>query len=149
MPQLDPSSYASQIFWLILCFSSLYFVVSALITPRLDDIMGKRQSLINGHINRANKFKEQAEEAFNKYEDSINKANYNASKNFAKAVDDMKDLVEKKSDDYHLEIAEKLQNAQQKITYDKDAAIKEIDNFTGKLAAELASRIGLGDIVNG
>ena len=35
MPQLDPKYWASQAFWLILVFSSLYIAISKLFIPKI------------------------------------------------------------------------------------------------------------------
>jgi F0F1-type ATP synthase membrane subunit b/b' len=53
MPQLDISYYLSQIFWLLISFSSLYYVCSSAILPLLDKVLVKRSSLIENNINFA------------------------------------------------------------------------------------------------
>ena len=33
MPQLDPSTFGSQLFWLLVCFGALYMVLSFIVIP--------------------------------------------------------------------------------------------------------------------
>ncbi|MFT6106608.1 MAG: F-type H+-transporting ATPase subunit b [Rickettsiales bacterium] len=42
MPQFDPSSFASQIFWLAICFGALYVAMSRVFLPRIRDIFQTR-----------------------------------------------------------------------------------------------------------
>lgn len=42
MPQLDISTFFSQVFWFLIFFSSLFFVVSCLFLPKLDEIINAR-----------------------------------------------------------------------------------------------------------
>ena len=46
MPQFDPEVFSSQIFWLLICFSLLYFFASKVILPRITDIVEKRENRI-------------------------------------------------------------------------------------------------------
>ena len=39
MPQLDLSTYASQAFWMVLCFSLLWLLLSIFITPKIADVL--------------------------------------------------------------------------------------------------------------
>ena len=46
MPQLDTSSFTSQLFWLIICFFSMMFIMSKFIIPKISEIMEQRQRKI-------------------------------------------------------------------------------------------------------
>lgn len=53
LPQLDVSTYSSQIFWLIVSFALLYLVVRSLASPRLRAVAGNRARRIGGDIEAA------------------------------------------------------------------------------------------------
>lgn len=53
MPQLDTSTFTSQLFWLIVCFFSMLFIMSRFIVPRIADILEQRQRKIDGYLNKA------------------------------------------------------------------------------------------------
>ena len=46
LPQLDYSTWASQIFWLFLVFGALYFVLATFILPRLREGLSERSDRI-------------------------------------------------------------------------------------------------------
>ncbi len=56
MPQLDPSSYISQVFWLIIFFIFLYLLVSFIFFPKIIDIRDYREKVINDYITSAENF---------------------------------------------------------------------------------------------
>lgn len=59
MPQFDLTTYSSQIFWLILCFISLYLFFAFIIIPRIAGIIGEREQIIEGNKNYAEKINSQ------------------------------------------------------------------------------------------
>ena len=57
MPQLDPTYWASQAFWLILVFTILYISISKLYLPKIKDNLDNRERKIKEDLENANKFK--------------------------------------------------------------------------------------------
>jgi len=62
MPQLDASTYSSQVFWLFLSFLILYFVVKIKIIPLFEDLRQKRWDNIQGTKKVAERFIKEGEE---------------------------------------------------------------------------------------
>lgn len=60
MPQLDFSTYASQIFWLFLTFSLLYILMVRLALPQVREVLETRQSRICNDIALAESCKQEA-----------------------------------------------------------------------------------------
>jgi len=56
MPQLDVSTYSSQLFWLFLSFVTLYFVIKTKIIPLFEDLRQKRWDNIHGTQRVAERF---------------------------------------------------------------------------------------------
>lgn len=46
MPQLDTSTYASQLFWLFLAFGLLYLFISRVFIPKMDKLSAERAALL-------------------------------------------------------------------------------------------------------
>ena len=68
MPQLDPTYWASQGFWLILIFTILYISISKFYLPKIKDNLDNRENKIKEDLENANKFKEQSEAKLKEYE---------------------------------------------------------------------------------
>lgn len=63
LPQLNPESYASQVFWLVITFLILYFLCARIFLPRLGGIIEERRNRIADDFDQAAEFKREAEEA--------------------------------------------------------------------------------------
>ena len=67
MPQLDPEFWASQIFWLILIFSSLYLIIWKIFLPKIAYSIENRKSRVVNDLDEAQKLKENAEKKLDEY----------------------------------------------------------------------------------
>ncbi|MEZ5932239.1 MAG: hypothetical protein R3F54_09850 [Alphaproteobacteria bacterium] len=68
MPQLEVSTYISQIFWLIVCFSVLYYLLSRKALPRVAEVLEARADRIRADLDEAQRLKKEAEDALARYE---------------------------------------------------------------------------------
>ncbi len=57
MPQLDPTSFSSQLFWLVVVFAFLYVFMAKAIVPRIRNVLGKRQHQIRHDLDAAEELK--------------------------------------------------------------------------------------------
>ena len=85
MPQLDPTYWASQAFWLILIFTALYLALSNLFIPKIKDNIDNRENKIKDDLDEAQKLKNLAEQKLREYE-----LNENPSKQFSKVRQNLK-----------------------------------------------------------
>ena len=74
MPQLDPTYWASQAFWLILVFTILYISISKFYLPKIKDNLDNRENKIKEDLENANKFKEESEAKLKEYDLILEKA---------------------------------------------------------------------------
>ena len=74
MPQLDVSTFPSQIFWLIICFSVLYYLLSRRALPRISETLEARQDRIAADLDQAQRLRREAEAALASYEEAMAKA---------------------------------------------------------------------------
>ncbi len=59
MPQFNPESFASQIFWLAICFGLIYFSMSRIFLPRIREILKQRHHNIDHNESIALQIQEQ------------------------------------------------------------------------------------------
>ncbi|MEO1013730.1 MAG: hypothetical protein AAFX08_00940 [Pseudomonadota bacterium] len=71
LPQMDFSTYPSQIFWLAVTFGALYWLMSSAILPRLGGAIEDRRDRIADDLDQAAEFRRQAEEAQAGYEAAL------------------------------------------------------------------------------
>lgn len=80
LPQLDLTTYPSQVFWLLVTFGVLYWVMSAFILPKLGGVIEERRDRIADDLDQAAEFKRQAEEAETAYNQALSDAKAKAQK---------------------------------------------------------------------
>jgi F-type H+-transporting ATPase subunit b len=71
MPQLDPSTFTSQLFWLALCFAALYLLMWRIALPKIAEMLQERQERIDDDLQRAETVKEEAAQVLAAYEKTI------------------------------------------------------------------------------
>lgn len=137
MPQLDPTWFASQVFWLFVCFVALYFMLSKLVLPPLLDIMARRTDMLATDIDTAQRLKGEAEQARQDYEKVLAQSRAAAQAQMNAAVAEQKAKAEAKGKELEAQIEQKLAAAQQQIEAKKAAMMKEL----GPAVEELTSLI--------
>ncbi|WP_395463239.1 hypothetical protein [Wolbachia endosymbiont of Cantharis cryptica] len=80
MPQLDVSTFFSQVFWFLVFFSSLFFVVSCLFLPKLDEIINTRSKEVLDSFNSSVHLLRLIENQAIKYNATLNQAKIQAKK---------------------------------------------------------------------
>jgi F-type H+-transporting ATPase subunit b len=63
LPQMDVSTFPSQVFWLVVTFGALYWIMSAIILPRLGGAIEERRDRIADDLDQAAESRRMAEEA--------------------------------------------------------------------------------------
>ncbi len=74
MPQLDISTFSTQIVWLVITFSALFLVMWRIAVPRISDALEQRQKRMDDNLNKAAEFKKEAELAIQTYDELLAKA---------------------------------------------------------------------------
>ena len=80
MPQLNPEFWASQTFWLILIFSTLYLIIWKIFLPKITYSIENRKFRIVNNLDEAQKLKENAEKKLNEYNKIIEESKKEAKK---------------------------------------------------------------------
>ena len=147
MPQLDPTYWVSQAFWLILIFSILYISISRFYLPKIKNNLDDRENKIKEDLENANKFKQQSETRIKEYELIIE----NAKKEINKIHFDSKNLLDKdiqsKKDAMEKEIEKEVVKAQIDIIELKKSSIMSIQNISKNIASNIIENIS-GDKLN-
>ena len=71
IPQLDPTWFASQLFWLVICLSALIVIVTFQISPGIRRVLEDRDTIIRRELHEAESFKASAEAAKGNFEEAM------------------------------------------------------------------------------
>ena len=141
MPQLNPEFWAAQIFWLILIFSSLYFIILKIFLPRVTYSIENRKSRIVNDLDEAQKLKENAEKKLNEYNEIIEKSKKEAIKIIESSKKKLDRDIEKKKQNFNDEIEKELVAAEKEIKDLKKSSISNISSIAAEISAEVMKQI--------
>jgi F-type H+-transporting ATPase subunit b len=74
MPQLDLSTYSSQIFWLFVTFALMLTLSAKFLLPKMSAVLEKRWQLIGAKISESEALRSEADELSNSYEYDLSKS---------------------------------------------------------------------------
>ena len=147
MPQLDPTYWASQAFWLVLIFTTLYISIAKFYLPKIKNNLDDRQNKIKDDLDDANKFKELSEAKFQEYEKILE----NAKKEVIKIHIESKNILDKdiqnKKKIMEKEIENEIFKAQKEINDLKKGSLSDIHKISENIASSIIENIS-GDKLN-
>lgn len=104
MPQLDYSTFSSQIFWLIVVFFILYLFISKKFIPAIFSIFEDRYTRINRSLDYASKIRDQAKAKEEAFTSLLNNARAKASDIIEKASEKAANVEKKSKEDLEKEV---------------------------------------------
>jgi len=141
MPQLDPTYWASQAFWLILIFTALYLALSNLFIPKIKDSIDNRENKIKDDLDEAQKLKNLAEEKLKKYELSIENAKKEVQKIIFESKNKLNLEIQNKKKEFDKEMEIEIEIAEKEIKNLKEDSIKNISTISEEMASKVIEQI--------
>jgi len=145
MPQLDPSSYFSQIFWLTLTFLSLWFVMSWLIIPRISEVIEARRRKIDDYIQKAESINQKALSTLERYESALSKAKEQTKKQILQTKENAALEIEQKQAAFEHELTSKIAENEFAIAKDRKETLEAVDEVSVKSAAAILQKLNLAN----
>lgn len=141
MPQLDSSTFFSQIFWLAVTFAGLYWAMAKVALPRLEQILADRRNRIDGDLEKAAQLKTETEAVIAAYEKALAEARGAAQATMREMTERLHAEAVERESKAVASIAEKTAAAEARIATAKDAALAELPQLAAELAGDTASRL--------
>ncbi|MGN7438529.1 MAG: F0F1 ATP synthase subunit B [Alcanivorax sp.] len=141
LPQLDPSSYPSQIFWLVVVFVLMYFFFAKKSLPEISGTIEKRSERITNDLDSAERLKEEVSSVQTSYEDSLKGAREESSALFAQMEKDIKEKSEKLSSDFQDESTKQIRDLEKEIENARKVAMEEMADVAAEVAKDSAAKI--------
>ncbi len=134
MPQLDFSTYSSQVFWLLATFLLLYLLISRSALPRIHEIVEKRRHRIESDLDRAERLSEEATQAQAAYEQMQRQAQENATALIDEASTEIAERQESEFSAVDADIIAMLGASDKDIADRRQALTKELTPMACELA---------------
>lgn len=146
MPQLDLSTYASQAFWMVLCFSLLWILLSIFITPKIADVLEQRKRKIDDYIRKAEKLNQQAKTSLEKYEQTLNEAKAKAAADIAANQKESAAFLAEEERLLNERLNKQIADSEFKLAKEKKETMQQIQNLSQNLAFDIVQKLGFAEI---
>ena len=140
-PQLDVSSYSSQVFWLVVSFAVLYLLMSKLALPRVTEVLDMRQTQKNGNLDRAQAMQSEAEKIRAAYETALAQAQSRAQDTLKEAEQSVSEKSSAESGRFAEESRKRVAAAEQAITKAKTEALASLEDISADIAVDIVAKV--------
>ena len=89
MPQFDPSTFSSQLFWLLICFGILIGAFVFIFVPRINNLLEDRSKKVRHDLERTNQVNDQIRDLLKSRQERLSLAEKRAEDIIQKTLDDM------------------------------------------------------------
>lgn len=141
LPQMDQSTYASQLAWMAISFVLLFMLVSAFIAPRVGGVLRERENAINDAIAKAEELKAKASGTKGNFEAAGAEARAKAAESISKAVADAAKESADAMAKLNAELDAKATASRDRIQKAVAKASLEVDDAAQALADAMAEKL--------
>ena len=147
MPQLDPTYWASQAFWLIVVFTILYISIAKFYLPKIKNNLDNRENRIKDDLDDASKFKELSDSKLKEYEKILEDARKEVIKIHIDSKNTLDKDIQTKKESIEKEIEKEILKAQKEISDLKRNSISDIQKISVNISLDIIEKIS-GDKLN-
>lgn len=141
LPQMDFSTFPSQLFWMMVMFVALYLVFGRLVLPALSGTIETRRHRIQNDLDQARNMKDEAQSVMEEYERLMTEAHTKASDLFSQMDQDIKRKTDNETQKIQNKSVEDIQKMEKRLVKAKDKALQDMDKIAAEIAAMVAEKI--------
>jgi F-type H+-transporting ATPase subunit b len=141
LPQLDFTTWPTQIFWLVVSFMLAYLLMWRIVVPRIGSVLEERHNRIEDDLRRARQASDDAEQARLAFEDMLASARNDASETTRKATESINKKMDRKMETANANLAKKMAGAEADIASAKQTALKEVSDIAASSAIDVVSQL--------
>lgn len=140
-PPFDPTTYSSQLFWLVICFTLLYVVLSKLAIPRIGEVLEERRDRIQRDLDKASELREETETAIATYEEALATARHKANAIVDETKAKLNAEIASERTEIEQEITKKAVEAETRIREAKTTALGEVNKIAAETTATIVEKL--------
>ena len=144
LPQLDISTWPSQLFWLVVLFTAGYILMAKVVTPRIGTVLEERRAKLDDDLGKARTASEDAARIRAEYEADLDAARSAAAETAKQAAAEAAKQAEAGDAKTAKKLAEKVAKAEAKLAAARSDAMANLNNVAAEAA--LAAVAQLADI---
>lgn len=141
MPQLNPDSFPSQLFWLAVLFTVFYILIAKMALPRVAEVLEERQSRIEQDLNKAEVLNAEAKEVAKAYEKTIEEARNQARALMVEAHEAITQQANERHQAFAAELDSRVSEAEQRIGAARNEALSAMRSMSAELVQATTQKL--------
>ena len=141
MPQLDFTTFIPQLFWLFLCLTILYFVLSKIALPRISDVIEERNDTITDDLDEAKSLSLEAEKVLEDLKSKLEEARSISQKNLMDERQKNLEIISSKRKHFEENVSKEISSSEKEIKKNKIKALKEASSLAEDIAEEIINNL--------
>ena len=133
MPQLDPTWYASQSFWMLITFCAMFLMMWRFVMPAMRATVDARRSRIEEDIKKTEELKDEASRLLKELNDAQALVKNKTQMLFAQAQEEAQTLIRQSEADFNVRLSTHIAEKEQTLETAKKAALQDIALIAGDL----------------
>ena len=141
MPQLNPDSFSSQIFWLIIFFVTLFIVIHFMFIPKLKRVRISRETKIDNYLSETKKINQKIEKIIADIEFNLKKTRNVLDDEIKLVLDENKKNYEEKVRVIERDYEKKKKELNEKLLDSRNDLVKKVPEICVSLSDQLFEKI--------
>ena len=147
MPQLDFTTFIPQLFWLFLCLTILYFVLSKIALPRISDVIEERNDTITDDLDEAKSLSLEAEKVVEDLKSKLEEARSISQKNLMDERQKNLEIISSKRKHFEEDVSKEISSSEKEIKKNKIKALKEASSLAEDIAEEIINNLFVKKVI--
>ncbi|MEL0289554.1 MAG: F0F1 ATP synthase subunit B' [Alphaproteobacteria bacterium] len=141
LPQLDISTWPSQLFWLVVLFTAGYILMAKFVTPRIGSVLEERRAKLDEDLGKARSASEDAARIRAEYEADLDAARTAAAETAKQAAAEATKQAEASDAKIAKKLAEKVAKAEAKLATARSEAMANLNNVAAEAALAAVAQL--------
>ena len=141
LPQLDITTWPSQLFWLVVTFLIGYLLISLLVAPSISSVLENRSTKISDDLETAKQAQDNAKDVYDSYQEALREAKSQAAIAAAKAVEEAKAGTAIRDATINKKLGASAKKAEARLSEIREEALSSLEDLaietSQKIIAEL------------
>ncbi len=142
LPQLDPTWYASQSFWMLVTFCAMFLTVWRLVMPAMRATVDVRRSKIEEDIKQTEILKTEAARLLKELDAARASVRENTARLMAQAQEQAQAQTAQSESEFTARLNEHIVQKEQALKQARESALREVAAISGELADAIVRKIG-------
>ena len=146
MPQLDISTYFTQIFWVISTFLVLWFIMDRFIVSKIADTIEARKRKYDSSVFKAEETNKKALASLKRYEETLAAAKTEANEKINQNEEELKAEISQKEIEITQRVKQEIEDSEKTLASEKADTMLKIEELAENAAYKVAQQLGLESI---